>query len=302
MYGLVNRTFTREEISIISSSIPRCIQSAAANFAGFYAESSSTRPQSASWPSGWTPVPIITRPDDVDHALEPGHKCPRVDELFAARSSNQQFVKYWADHAPTLLTITENSGETITDFSALGNFHDCIRVEKEYYNWTLPSWITEKFYGNVRDLTGRTADFIFGNGDFGEDDQNEIIMLRGGALLKEMLLNFQPVYSPGNIKYFAYSAHDQTVSALLRTLGAKLKLLGHDNPQYAAVLVFELWNGSNGPFVKVVYSADANSEFRVITDLIDGCPMTDSCPYDVFRARSRQFLPNNIFMQCDNIL
>ncbi|PIO75614.1 hypothetical protein TELCIR_02345 [Teladorsagia circumcincta] len=88
-------------------------------------------------------------------------------------------------------------------------------------------------------------------GDFGEQDDTETIMLRGGALLKEILTNFQTVDKPAYVKYYAYSAHDQTVAAVLRTLGAKLKLIGHDNPQYAATLVFELWSGANGYYVKV---------------------------------------------------
>ncbi|VDL70163.1 unnamed protein product [Nippostrongylus brasiliensis] len=253
-YGLVNKTFTREEvggsISIISSSTPRCIQSAAANFAGFYAESTSTYPQGSSWPTGWTPVPIVTRPDNMDHAIETNKDCPRQDELFAARSANEEFVKWWAEHAPTILTITENSGENITDFSALGDLYDVLKIEKEYRGWTMPSWVTNHFYNSLKDLTERTGDFEFGNGDFGEGDQEEMIMLRGGQLLKEMLTNFQTAGNANSPKYYVYSA--------------------------------------------LAYSADADSDFRVVTNMIDGCPASDGCPYDVFRSRCRKFLPKDI--------
>ncbi|WKX94855.1 hypothetical protein Q1695_011822 [Nippostrongylus brasiliensis] len=297
-YGLVNKTFTREEISIISSSTPRCIQSAAANFAGFYAESTSTYPQGSSWPTGWTPVPIVTRPDNMDHAIETNKDCPRQDELFAARSANEEFVKWWAEHAPTMLTITENSGENITDFSALGDLYDVLKIEKEYRGWTMPSWVTNHFYNSLKDLTERTGDFEFGNGDFGEGDQEEMIMLRGGQLLKEMLTNFQTAGSANGPKYYVYSAHDQTVAALLRTLGAKLKLVGHEKPHYAAVLALELWSGSSGNYIQMAYSADADSDFRVVTNMIDGCPASDGCPYDVFRSRCRKFLPKDIVVVC----
>lgn len=52
-------------------------------------------------------------------------------------------------------------------------------------------------------------------------------MLRGGALLKEMLLNFQPVYSPGNIKYFAYSAVCRFALSLALVVSSLVESLVH---------------------------------------------------------------------------
>ncbi|KAK6061408.1 hypothetical protein COOONC_00925 [Cooperia oncophora] len=131
----------------------------------------------------------------------------------------------------------------------------------------MPDWVTDQFYSNVQDLTERTADYVFGNGDFGEDDDTEIIMLRGGSLLKEILDNFQLVTNAAYVKYHAYSAHDQTVAALLRTLGAKLKLIGHDNPQYAAVVVFEFWQGPSGYYIKVRIQVDQTMQQHAIANV-----------------------------------
>ena len=46
--------------------------------------------------------------------------------------------------------------------------------------------------------------------------------------------------------------HDTTIDAFLRTLQAKQEVLDYTTPEYAAVVLLELWkNGRGEPYIKV---------------------------------------------------
>uniref|UniRef100_A0A0K0G427 Fructose-2,6-bisphosphatase n=1 Tax=Strongyloides venezuelensis TaxID=75913 RepID=A0A0K0G427_STRVS len=92
-------------------------------------------------------------------------------------------------------------------------------------------------------------------------------------------------------KYYVFSAHDSTLSALLRTLGAKQKLLGSRQPDYSAVLSFELWIDNNDNYsISLQYSDNADKPFRDITELISDCiEINNMCTLDRFIERSEKY-------------
>lgn len=98
---------------------------------------------------------------------------------------------------------------------------------------------------------------------FDEKEDTELVMLRGGGLLAEMIGNMQAVISGSGRLYHAYSSvpllpsrrplqHDTMVGALLNALGAKKSAIDKQNPLYGSTVAVELWKDDGGKFfVKV---------------------------------------------------
>ncbi|TKR58371.1 hypothetical protein L596_029824 [Steinernema carpocapsae] len=104
------------------------------------------------------------------------------------------------------------------------------------------------------------------------------------------------------IKFYGYSGHDTTVSALLRVFEAKDNIVGRRFPDYASTVAVELWDsetkGASRYQVKVRYSDNAKAAFRTVTPWVSGCPDEDFCPLEVFEKRSQEFLVKDINERC----
>ncbi|VDK68010.1 unnamed protein product, partial [Onchocerca ochengi] len=100
-------------------------------------------------------------------------------------------------------------------------------------------------------------------------------------------------------KYFALSAHDTTVAALLATLADK-EILEEGLPQYTASVAIELWNKTDVGFaVKILFHKAFHHHYQAITRFTKGCPSdSDFCPLDIFLKRSMIFLPDDIKQEC----
>ncbi|VDM51099.1 unnamed protein product [Toxocara canis] len=93
----------------------------------------------------------------------------------------------------------------------------------------------------------------------------EIAKVRGGGILWAMINNFDLklfCLDPANeakpqckwmknVKYYAFSSHDNVISALMATLGAKTSLVPIGYPSYSSCLSLELWNTSSGPSIRL---------------------------------------------------
>uniref|UniRef100_A0A914YGT7 Uncharacterized protein n=1 Tax=Panagrolaimus superbus TaxID=310955 RepID=A0A914YGT7_9BILA len=102
------------------------------------------------------------------------------------------------------------------------------------------------------------------------------------------------------LKYYAYSAHDTTLAALLTTFGDEQRVIRGGLPHYTASVAIELWNLDGiGPAVKILFHSAFHHKYHVITDLTKGCPMTgDFCPLQMFLKRSKKFMPDDIQKDC----
>ena len=102
------------------------------------------------------------------------------------------------------------------------------------------------------------------------------------------------------LKYYAYSAHDTTLGALLSTLGDEQRVIPGGLPHYTASLAVELWMTADlGPAVKIFSHSAFNRDYRLITDLTKGCPEgKEYCALEDFHRRSRKFTPLDIEQEC----
>ncbi len=99
------------------------------------------------------------------------------------------------------------------------------------HNFTMPAWLTQQVFDNLTMFVGLSQDFLAGLGlflfyhfcqwksmfssdlgGFGEGEETELIMLRGGNMLKQMIADMQTAIDCDSnpscinaVKYIAYS-------------------------------------------------------------------------------------------------
>jgi|UniRef100_A0AC35FXY6 hypothetical protein len=290
--------YKSKDLNVRSTDVDRTLVSAYSHLVGLYSNSNGTYPSIQNWPTKFSPIPVHTVKDSEDHLLNADPSCLRMDELEAEQVAHGKFIQYMAAQLPLLLEISEKSGDKITDVKGLKNFYDAIIIER-IHNMTLPAWITDSIYNQVKTIVETCEDYIFGSAGFGKSENSELIKLKGGLLLQEMINNME---NHGGIKLHMFSAHDTTVSAFLRTLEAKEGIIGSISPDFAATVIVEFWLASdNSQYVKLWYSDNANTEFRDVTQFIGNCGGENKCVFDTFKERSQKYLPGDIEKACDKL-
>ncbi|TKR58382.1 hypothetical protein L596_029834 [Steinernema carpocapsae] len=295
----LNANYELEDTYVRSTGVPRTLMSAYSNLAGFYSTSKNTFPTKASWPTNWSPVPVHTLEPARDHLLHWESACPRRFQLFNERAEFEGYQKFMSQYKELISEIAQKTTWNVTDPFKLEVFFDTIFVEK-LYNLTIPAWFTEAKYKELKGVLDLAIDYIYGNGEFGKTENVELIRLTGGALLNAMIENMQKaVKKESPVKYIAYSAHDTTLNALLRALGAKKTVVPERVPEYASHLVLELWKTDDGSFeVELQYSANSKTDFVAVTDAITGCPKEEACPLDKFVSRSNKYVSKDMEKEC----
>ncbi|KJH47684.1 hypothetical protein DICVIV_06208 [Dictyocaulus viviparus] len=142
---------------------------------------------------------------------------------------------------------------------------------------TQPNWLTPEISRRLRNLTELLNGYTYG---IATPYLPELIRLRGGSMLRSIVdLMGQKLHCLSvedrkgcdwirPLKYYAYSAHDTTVAALLATFGDELEVIRGGLPKYTASVAVELWMLEEEPFVRL------------------------------FVKRSRPFMPINIKEEC----
>ncbi|PAV87677.1 hypothetical protein WR25_19102 [Diploscapter pachys] len=199
--------YRNSDIYIQSCGMPRCLQSAASFFAGFYSQSNGTYPQNlTTWPTNWSPVAIFSEPISEDKLLENDANCPRAVELFNERANDPEY-KQWVNNsnADLIRKIYANSGIMPNDTDGFNFFFDCIAIENDPFNFTFPDWLDEKTFNESEEFIETAADFVTGGSGFGQPVSDEMSRLRAGNLLKTWIANMQQMMTGKDNTYKVYS-------------------------------------------------------------------------------------------------
>ncbi|KAK6103461.1 Histidine phosphatase (branch 2) family protein [Brugia pahangi] len=281
--------YDAHQIYVRSTDVNRTLMSAMANFIGFYNNPSQNErigidfPNATEWPRGFVAVPIHTVADETDYIGNPDANCPR-----------QEWLSKMVQQTPEWKNLTKNY--------------------MKMHAFTTP--VSSLLYDQLEQLNNEIQNYENGLNlqPFEEIDfKHEIGKIRGGSILWSMLNHFDlklhclksENFESANctwmkdLKYYAYSAHDTTLAALMCTLDAKHKILINGGyPKYSAAMFFELWNTTNGPGLKVYYHRDfTEDQLEDVTDLLDHCSEhMDSngfCNYEKFRTNGIVYYPGN---------
>ncbi|VDK72801.1 unnamed protein product [Onchocerca ochengi] len=259
------------QIYVRSTDVNRTLISAMANFIGFYNNPSQNErigidfPNITEWPQGFIPVPIHTVVKNTDYVGIPDTYCPRQKWLMKLVQQTPEWknlVKKYTGVLEELESICKQS----LSFNDVPRCVDTFYCEK-LYAFRIP--VSDYQYDQLRQLSYAIQNYENGlnlQPYDGIDFKHEIGKIRGGSIFWSILNHFDlKLYClkpenyenshctwMNNLKYYAYSAHDTTLAALMCTLDAKHKILSDGGyPKYTAAMFFELWNTTNGPGLKL---------------------------------------------------
>ncbi|GMS94477.1 hypothetical protein PENTCL1PPCAC_16652, partial [Pristionchus entomophagus] len=294
--GLLNSKYSRYETSVRSADTPRCIESAMANMAAFYSNSPTFPSDVNGWPANWTPIPVHSRPYDEDRELEVAVSCTRADQLKEKRENLSVFQDFLTSKYKIFDAILANAGGDFdVSMHTLHQMLFILRVERNDFNLTMPSWITDDFYESLDQANDEGEDFAAGAAGFGLPEETELLRLRGGFMLKEFAKNLKDaVGNTTTTKYFAYSAHDTILRAVLLALGVKNEVVGPGNPDYASTLACELWMRNNQYYVKMLFAPDSRTDLNDFTSVLPMKCGDGLCPLSNFLEYANRYIPNGV--------
>lgn len=92
-------------------------------------------------------------------------------------------------------------------------------------------------------------------------------------------------------KFFAFSTHDATISALLESFGILRQALApQGRPDFTSAVSFELFRNSSEYYVKVLYrSGVISDDFVDLTSSIEECGGLDGCPVELIERATKEF-------------
>ncbi|GMR38966.1 hypothetical protein PMAYCL1PPCAC_09161 [Pristionchus mayeri] len=326
-FQFLTKQYRANEIYIQSTDYNRTLISAYSNLAGMYAGTAvpdSDFPSGVQgWPKGWVPVPVHTVVNKYDYVGNPDAECKRKSQVKQMIINSDDFVAYKNDPTvkATLDWLSSHSKSSVTVENSYW-FQDTMTCEQFHQtelggaNADATTWYPWYFDGKVADITntivGKALDFQDGLanplGVKGIDVSVEMPKMRAGETIGTIYGMIQGVLhcykDPSsdecrkfykNRKYFAISAHDKTVAALLTLLGPKKYVIPMGYPDYAAAMLIELYveEGTDYEYFKVLYLANPNvDDFVSVTNFVTGCPLTDEyCPLSVLTALVDKYTP-----------
>ncbi|KAK6038329.1 histidine acid phosphatase [Cooperia oncophora] len=323
--------YSSKEIYVRSTDKNRTIISAMSNMLGMYGQNNGQAtpgldyPDDNGWPTGFVPIAIHTVDDDTDYMLNPDAPCDRQTYLWdmAKTSPELQAFQNRQDVVSMLANLTKFCGETI-DIDNLWVVRDALFIEQLHANDTLRmvnKWFSDDLYNKMTDINDHVQ--IYQNGVFNGtlmmnnlDIGNEIQKIRGGSLVNDlnmhMNIKLQCLNKTGSnctwingLKYYVYSAHDDTIYALLSILGIETKVmtsLGY--PDYSAATFIELWRNrtDSQPYFKLTYHQnDGNVTLYPVTHMIEPCKGLLYCSLDKFQAFADRTRPDQPMSQWCNV-
>lgn len=280
-YGSWLGDFNRDAIYIRSSDYNRTLMSAMANMAGLFPPKNPIAPGVS-----WQPIPVHTRPKELDKELYELIKCPtaelEMDEQWKSRKANEIRKKYASD----LNFLSKNLNLPNMELKAMWTIYDVFFCERQH-NISMPSWLNSTMFDRIVDLYNEVSQLEF--------HTETLRRLRGGTLLEEIMHRFKDKVQ-GNLgeeaRFFAYSAHDSTIAALLATLGVFYDIY----PKYATCLLIEMHKLPNATRVIRVFHKNETDIDRVIEYSIPGCD--PPCTLDHLTADLNKYFPEDWEQEC----
>uniref|UniRef100_A0A0N5B6D0 acid phosphatase n=1 Tax=Strongyloides papillosus TaxID=174720 RepID=A0A0N5B6D0_STREA len=182
------------------------------------------------------------------------------------------------------------------------------------------SWLTNETFEQMKNLTNLIYTIYDGEEGFNINRDKKIIKLNGGPLLKIIMNNFDDIllnditylhrkndsyFKANSFKqklYFSFSVYDTTILSILRLIRATDIILkdGGIFPDFAAVLIFELWRRDILNYeIALMYSKNSDSPLENVTRFIKGCGGGDYCNFEIFKFLIKDLIPIDISKECE---
>ncbi|PIC40606.1 hypothetical protein B9Z55_011891 [Caenorhabditis nigoni] len=281
-YGAwLDEKFNRNTIYIRSSDYNRTLMSAQANMAGLF-------PPKQPIAEGlmWQPIPVHTRPKPMDKELYEEVKCPTAEVEMNAQWKSKKADAIRQKFANELKFFSEKLNLPNMELKATWRIFDNFFCEKQH-NISWPAWMNSSIFERVDQLYNEVSQLEF--------HTETLRRLRGGTLLEEIFHRFSDKANGSlgsEAKFYAYSAHDSTIAALLATLGIFYDIY----PKYATCLLIEMHKLQNQTRVIRVFHKNETDVDRLIEYSIPGCDAP--CTLEGLGNDLSRYFPDDWELEC----
>ncbi|PIO74019.1 histidine acid phosphatase, partial [Teladorsagia circumcincta] len=238
--GFLDARFLPSQVVFRSSPVERCLMTASAAASAMFNLTEDGRPIA---------VPIFTVPKKDDYVCVPRLECPFVVKEMAetlglsspSPTMYDLLIELFKQESKRL-NYTRVVGNRLHLFEPLFLEHDA--------GLAVPQWFDDEARKEADHLLDLTIEFLSGTATFHNPSW---IITRSGKLLSTIARNHKKAVeqSLGGVKFFAFSTHDATISALLDSLGIlKEALAPQGRPDFTAAIAFEVWRNDSGHYVK----------------------------------------------------
>ncbi|KAI6183298.1 Acid phosphatase [Aphelenchoides bicaudatus] len=323
----ISPRYVANEVYIRSTDVNRTLLSAISNMVGFYPYSSAVPNEDvpnkfSQWPH-FVPVPVHTVPEHWDPVLGV-HNCSYERTVFEKLVNSTEWKKTVKDNQDLLNKVQKFGGFKNFTLDQIIGVRDTLFIEKTSTidGIHMPDHFTEELFNQIDELAGVVDDLEDGinvakDGDF--DFSIELPKVTGGPLLWEIINHMQQkracldktskrtddeqkacdYFDP--LKYYAFSAHDSTISTLFSTFGFKESNFNSTGlPHYASCVTIELYQsttkGTKDYKIKVLYWPELHGPWDV-THWVTGCD--NHCSLDDFVNRSMPYKIDDMNAYCN---
>lgn len=320
--GKLLSSFNPSEVYVRSTDRNRTILSAVSNLLGtFYTDDHTA----SNWPASYVPVPIHTVDPKTDTLLDPLAPCPRSKWLWNSVMESEFFKNLTKKNEELINFFSNYTGETI-NLDNIWKFYDAVYVQIHIKGQNTFNKTKFLEIESIKKLIDDMEDGLYVPPSNDIDYAKEIPKVRGGYLVNTMT-NFMKLKWDcrndandsctwvNNRKYNAYSAHDNTVTAILAALGNKAAVIPNGYPNYAACIFLELWDHDGKPAVKLLFHQDddvlegyrtlnGTNGIEPFTNIIRNCETVGKdgfCNLDLFMKTAKESDPGDINELCNDI-
>lgn len=222
--------YSKEEILVQSSYAERCLMSAQSFMAAFMTPLENRNPL----PIPWQPVPVRSLPRTQDYLLAQKKPCKKYDEVLKNLYENPpvDVIATMQQNKELFEMLTKSTGQNITSITDVELLYNTLEIEQNA-GLQLPDWTEKVFPTKLLPMAKRSL-ALFTETQF-------MKRIKGGIFLTEVIENMAKkrtnLLNP-NRSIFVYSAHDVTLSNVMRAIGITSET--SEKPDYASALVFEL--------------------------------------------------------------
>lgn len=288
----LNTEYVPSQVLVNSTNKDRTLMSGLSNLAGLYPPVGN---QVWNDKLGWQPIPIHTKPKQVDYFLDTDSTCPRWSQLYAEAQQTPGMKAIDTENAELYKKSQNETGYEVTGIFTLNDVYDTFHIEHGL-NMSIPSWVTPAIYQQLDNLTNVVFSWKFHN--------KEMLRLKGGPILKQMLNYINDTISGHNkdSQLYMYFAHDFLLAAVLMELGV------FDNiaPPFASSILLELYaTSATDHAVKWSYrnatAVGSGADYHPLT--IPNCERPAGmdhtlCPLDKFTQLMSDYIPGDIVKEC----
>ena len=238
---LLPETYNCETMYVRASDVDRTLMSAECVLLGLYPLGQGPRTDAGAdgVPSRFQPIPIHSRPRDMDDALVPdvNKTLPEARKQFVY--SSDEWKSRLAKEEPNFERWSKLTGNKILGLQQMITIGDTFHI-RQIHHVPLPPGVTQEDADAMANL---------GEWVYAQSFKPAEVGLAGGMNLLKLISKYLDDASKGNskLKYVLFSAHDSTISALL----SAMKTPANDRPHYSSDLNVSLWKVGQGYRVKV---------------------------------------------------